>query len=241
MASKSSPQTAGAITPNELNPRDISKENLEMLRKSLEAHGDLSGVVFNRRTKRQVGGHQRMKITEEDAEIVCKYFDKKDAQGTVGMGYIMSKKFGRLVYREVDWPKEMEAAAMIAANYSAGKWNDKLLRETLTLISESNKVDSGTLGLTDEFMEQLFKGEELTLNVQAQEATSLTEPLTITDMQNLPSQTQMIQLFFTVKTRAPLVECLKQLQVIYGTANVSETVEKMAYETLKLKKKSGKK
>jgi len=43
------------------NPRTITDEQLKMLNKSLQTFGDLSGIVYNRRTGNLVGGHQRLK------------------------------------------------------------------------------------------------------------------------------------------------------------------------------------
>lgn len=229
-------ESTKALTPHELNPRKITPEQLARLDKSLEAYGDLSGIVFNRRTRKQVGGHQRCKLIEEDAPIDCKYFDQKDAQGTVGLGHVITKKFGRLVYREVDWPKEIEYAAMIAANSHGGDWDDALLRQTLTLISEvegDGAVNPETIGLEDEFLGKLFRGQELNLNVQEQEQKALTEPLTVNEVKNLPSQTAMIQLFFTIESRPKIIETIRKLQVVYGTASLTETVQKavdFAYE-----------
>jgi len=235
-----SPENGAALkgAAHELNPRKITPQQLKAIEDSHKAYGDLSGVIFNRRTRKQLGGHQRVKIIEEGAEVQCKYFPQKDAQGTVGIGYVISKNIGRIPYREVDWPVEKEHAAMIAANSHGGEWDDNLLRKNLILISEGegeNEVDAGTLGLQDEFMEKLMRGADLELNVQEQEAKGLIEPLTISEVKNLPSQTSMLQLFYTIQTRPPIVQGLKELQVLLGTANISDTVENLYRFCLKNK------
>lgn len=214
------------------NPRSITDEQLGKLNKSLEAYGDLSGVIFNRRTRKQIGGHQRIKLVDEDAEVDCKYFTR-DKQGTVGLGHVVTKQFGKIPYREVDWPKELEMAAMIAANTNAGDWEENQLRENLRLISESEGIDPETIMLEPDFLEKIFAEDTLDLNVQEQEAKALTEPLTYAEVKNLPSQTSMIQLFFTISTRPKIVENMKRLQVIWGTPNLSETVKKAIDFSLK--------
>ena len=47
--------------PAKYNPRKITEDRLEKLKKSIESFGDLSGVVINNRTGSIVAGHQRIK------------------------------------------------------------------------------------------------------------------------------------------------------------------------------------
>jgi len=42
------------------NPREITQEALEGLGHSLEEFGDISGIVWNKRTGHLVAGHQRV-------------------------------------------------------------------------------------------------------------------------------------------------------------------------------------
>jgi hypothetical protein len=72
------PETTAALRPDELNPRQITPEQQERLKKSLAAYGDISGVVFNRRTRKLVGGHQRTALFGDDCPIEAKYLDKPD-------------------------------------------------------------------------------------------------------------------------------------------------------------------
>ena len=60
------------------NPRTITDEQLGWLKKSLEEFGDLSGIVFNRRTGNTVGGHQRLKCLPPDAKIEKKDLKEKN-------------------------------------------------------------------------------------------------------------------------------------------------------------------
>lgn len=58
------------LKPNQRNPRKISNEKLSMLEYSMGMFGDLSGIIYNRRSKQLEGGHQRGKVIPKNAEIV---------------------------------------------------------------------------------------------------------------------------------------------------------------------------
>lgn len=63
------------------NPRKISDKHLAMMKKSMVEFGDLSGIIFNRRTGNLVGGHQRVKNFDPDWEIIKEKF--QDGLGTI--------------------------------------------------------------------------------------------------------------------------------------------------------------
>lgn len=110
------------LVPNLKNPRTVSPAKVEQLKKSMAEFGDLSGVVYNRKSKQLVAGHQRKKNFEQQDITYTKHFEKPTATGTVALGYI---KFGgeRFSYREVSWDRNREKAANIAANKGAGEWD----------------------------------------------------------------------------------------------------------------------
>jgi hypothetical protein len=218
-------ESTAALAPDELNPRKITKEQKENLLASLEKFGDLSGIVFNRRTRTLVGGHQRTSLFGPDCPIEAKYFPK-DHQGTVGLGYITLKDGSKHSYREVDWEKDFAYAANIAANAHGGNWDEEKLRTVLKLVSEDETITQKEIGLETDFMENLFRGDKSGFNVQAQESQSLTSPLTSKEMMNLPSQVALVQLFYTTATRPGIIEKAKKLETLLGTANISETVAK---------------
>lgn len=126
------------LKPNPQNPRKITDEKLKMLKKSMEEFGDLSGIFYNRRTGRLGGGHQRVKVIPNDAEIVItKTYSEPTKVGTTAEGYI--EYLGeRLNYREVDWDEIREKAANIAANKGAGEWDMKQLTEWIHELDENN-------------------------------------------------------------------------------------------------------
>lgn len=127
------------LTHNPKNPRTITDEKLEQLKQALLEFGDLSGIVFNRKTKHLVGGHQRTKHFDEDSVVtITKKYPKPSKTGTVAEGYI--DLFGeRFSYREVSWPLFKERAANLAANKGAGEWD---VPELQTWLKELGSFDA---------------------------------------------------------------------------------------------------
>lgn len=124
------------LKANPKNPRTVSDEKLAMLKKALAEFGDLSGVVYNRKTKQLVGGHQRTKNFPPDATIeITTKFKKPTKVGTVALGYVLVNG-ERHNYREVEWDEIREKAANIAANKGAGEWDLPQLEEWMKEIDE---------------------------------------------------------------------------------------------------------
>lgn len=109
------------------NPRLISEKQLASLRNSYVKYGDLSGVIFNRRTKTLIGGHQRTTIFRQakNARVISRPF--KDGVGTVAIGYVeiplKSGKLLRIPYREVNVDPLTEKAMNLAANAGGGEFD----------------------------------------------------------------------------------------------------------------------
>lgn len=103
------------------NPRKITDKKLEMLGKSMREFGDLSGIVFNRRTGNLIGGHQRLKHLDSEWEIE---------------GGFVKTPFGDFVFREVDWPEKKEKAANIAANKHGGEFDLPALKVLLADVDD---------------------------------------------------------------------------------------------------------
>lgn len=128
MLKKGSEMKVKDLTPNAKNPRRMTEENKKALAKSLDKYGDLSGIIYNRRSKSLVGGHQRTSILPSDAKIVIeKKYENPTSAGTCAEGYV-DHNGERLKYREVDWDKKTETEALIAANKHSGEWDSDLLR-----------------------------------------------------------------------------------------------------------------
>lgn len=124
------------LRPNEKNPRTISEKDREGLKKALYEFGDLGSIIFNRQSKRLAGGHQRVSVIPPSATITIeKKYDVPTKTGTVAEGFV-SIDGENFKYREVDWSKDREAAAMIAANKHGGEWDTDLLKVNLADIGD---------------------------------------------------------------------------------------------------------
>lgn len=151
-------KTIDQLKPNEKNPRKISDEKLQMLKKSLEEFGDLSGIVYNRKLKRLVGGHQRAKTLPKDAEIVIeRNYSTPTISGTVAEGYI---KLGteRISYREVEWDDAKDLAANLAANKHGGEFDLPKLTDLLKELDELD-YDMELTGFEDDEIDKLILTE----------------------------------------------------------------------------------
>lgn len=127
MATKKKGTLAHLNPDNDQNPRVVKSADMERLKKDLAELGALDGVIYNRRTKRLVGGHQRTRVFLDEGELtVEKTHSKPTKQGTVAEGYIVWKG-ERFPYREVDWPEATEKKANIVANTHAGGWDYDVL------------------------------------------------------------------------------------------------------------------
>lgn len=144
------------------NPRRISDEALKGLGYSLKEFGDLSGIVFNTRTGNLVAGHQRVKALQ------AQYGDL-----AIEKGHIHAN--GDLFpVRLVDWPKEKELAANVAANSPTIQGE---FTEDLQTLLDSIQVDLpevfGNLNLDDLLMN--LKDVELE-NKESDDFLDINEP-----------------------------------------------------------------
>lgn len=143
------------LSGNPRNPRKITDQKLEMLKKALAEFGDLSGIVFNRRTQQLVGGHQRLKALPRDAELVREQeYAEPTRTGTVAEGYAVIDG-ERFKYREVDWDDTREKAANIAANKHGGEFDLPILSEWLLELDAMN-IDMDLTGFDADELEDLM-------------------------------------------------------------------------------------
>ena len=101
----------------------------------MQEFGDLSGIVVNVNTEHIIGGHQRVKVFDPQWPIKKQAY--KDEQGTSAIGHIETP-YGQWLYREVNWDKEKEAAANIAANKQGGEWDFPKLVDLLGELDTGN-------------------------------------------------------------------------------------------------------
>lgn len=141
------------LAPNLRNPRRITDKQLEMLKKSLDEFGDLGCIVFNERTGRLVGGHQRIKVLPPEADIVIMHtYNPPTRTGTVAEGHVViaGEKFK---YRVVDFIEQKEMAANIAANRHSGEFEFTFLNEQLLELEHAN-YDMELVGYDDDELEK---------------------------------------------------------------------------------------
>ena len=145
---------AGDLRPAPYNPRNISPRQMELLEAAMRKFGDLGGIVYNVRTGHIVGGHQRVKVLPEDAEIErVKTFERTEL-GTVSVGYV---RLGDelFAYREVDWDPDFEALANIAANKHGGEFDLPAVRDILSEL-DTGELELELSGFDDWELEQLM-------------------------------------------------------------------------------------
>lgn len=142
-------ETLSSLKPNPENPRKIEPKQLEMLKKSLEQFGDLSGVIVNRVSGNIVSGHQRHKVLPPDAEIVIeKRFDPPTKYGTSAHGHILIDG-ERFAYREISVDAVTEKAINLACNQHGGEFDLRAVADWVMELDAAN-VDLDLLGFTNE-------------------------------------------------------------------------------------------
>lgn len=96
------------------NPRKMSKESKEALKKSIEQFNDISGITINKQTGNVLAGNHRW-------EQLCKKYTKsnlelKHLQGEYYTLNTTEDEFTGFLVRVVDWDIAKEKAANVAAN-----------------------------------------------------------------------------------------------------------------------------
>lgn len=136
------------LRPADYNPRKITSDAFKGLKASLAAFGDISGIVWNRRSGNLVAGHQRLSgLKEAHGEALA----IRTARGEARLHLPDGSSFA---IRVVDWDEGKEKAANVAANnpHIMGDFTDALI----PLLEESRVHDSalfdelhlGALGAT---------------------------------------------------------------------------------------------
>ena len=110
------------------NPRQITDKQHADLRRTLSKLGDLGGIVHNLPTDEIIGGNQRGRVFDiNDCEIVMVMeADEPDAQGTVGIGYVIWRG-NRYAYRQVKWDEKTCEEANVVANKAGGDFDFDIL------------------------------------------------------------------------------------------------------------------
>ena len=138
------------LKKNPENPRTITDAKRKQLKKALLKFGDLSGIIFNKRSKQLVGGHQRRDAFDDNAVVtIVKKYSRPTKTGTTAEGFV-ELNGERFSYREVEWDSKTEKAANIAANKGAGQFDDDKLNEWLQELSLDDDFDMDLTMFDDE-------------------------------------------------------------------------------------------
>lgn len=121
------------IVPATYNPRkDLQPEDEEYqkIKRSIETYGFVEPIVWNKRTKRIVGGHQRFKVIQD-------------------LGY------EEILVSIVDIDETQEKLLNIALNKISGKWDNLKLKDVLEEI-DTGEVDLELTGFDIDEIEDLM-------------------------------------------------------------------------------------
>jgi ParB-like chromosome segregation protein Spo0J len=117
----------------EYNPRKMPPKELKKLKASIERFGYVDPIIWNKRTKRVVGGNQRLRVLKElgvpEVEVVVVDLDEKE-----------------------------EKQLNLALNRISGEWDEQALKAML----ESLETDWEPTGFDIEEIEEII-GKELEL------------------------------------------------------------------------------
>lgn len=94
------------LKPAPYNPRTLDAQAARGLRRSLAEFGDVSGVVWNKRSGHLVAGHQRLDALRKEHGDALRMEN----------GAVVTPAGERFPVRIVDWPEDREKAANLAAN-----------------------------------------------------------------------------------------------------------------------------
>jgi len=144
----------------ERNPRTMDDLGRQRLAHSLWVFGDLSGVVFNRRTGHLVCGHQRRDCLRSFSPSEVEWGEEYEVElGEEGARFVSREREGwftveggaRFRVRLVDWDEPFEAAANVAANnpYLQGDWDWPKLDRVLADLSATTNVNLADLGFAE--------------------------------------------------------------------------------------------
>lgn len=127
------------INPAKYNPRKINNDSRRALKNSMDRFKDISGIIYNKKTKTLIGGHHRWDELKEKYGTNLKVNHLKDEFFSIDDS--VTNNFTGYLMRVVDWDKSEEKVANITANSHtiAGEWDLEVLP---TLMEEIYEYDS---------------------------------------------------------------------------------------------------
>lgn len=140
------------LKPAPYNPRTMQEVARKGLAVSLGEFGDISGLVWNKRTGHLVAGHQRLSVLQQE----------HGDQLRIIKNTLITPKGEKYPIRIVDWSEDKERLANITANNPAiqGSFTEQA-RSILDGISETNQKHLLEPLRTAELMKQLPLGKPL--------------------------------------------------------------------------------
>lgn len=141
--------SANQIKLDEKNPRMMTEQERKALRESILEFGNISEIVFNKKSGRLVGGNHRW---EEILDIHGKEtISLKPIKGTDLYLINSNNDFTGYVLREVDWDEDKASVANIVAN------SDKV---TGSFTIDINKIiDKASISLGEDFISKIRVNE----------------------------------------------------------------------------------
>ena len=123
------------MKPYSKNPRQITKQQMDDLKKTLAELGDLSGIVHDLNSDQIIGGNQRGRAMDVNTcEIELTHTAQEpDEQGTVALGFLVWQG-KRYAYRRVRWTARQCERANIVANKAGGSWDYDVLANEFDVI-----------------------------------------------------------------------------------------------------------
>ena len=178
------------------NPRQISSRALEGLKNSTQKFGDLSGIVFNRRSQCVVSGHQRLKALRHAGV-------KEWTMESETAGYIIHPVTAeRFNIRIVDWDDVTERAANLTANNPliAGEYTDEAIDQIRAIEAEIPEFDDLALSDLASKLERNLRKAEKSLGAEGDgagdESADVTDAfIVLIECRNEEHQREMIERF----------------------------------------------
>ena len=188
------------IKPYKNNPREIPKESVQKVIKSIREYGNNQPIVVDQDNVIVVG-HTRWKALKE-----------------------LGRKKAFVIKKEFEKGKAMAYRIMDNRSAEESKWDNKLLASELNILKDFN-FDLDLTGFNLSELENLSKDKELEFK---QDPNTLMDNFTTEFPEGMQvSHIKMVQLFLTIETEKQFKIWIAELQKQLGTDNLTDTVYKV--------------
>ena len=188
------------IKPYKNNPREIPKESVQKVIKSIREYGNNQPIVVDQDNVIVVG-HTRWKALKE-----------------------LGRKKAFVIKKEFEKGKAMAYRIMDNRSAEESKWDNKLLASELNILKDFD-FDLDLTGFNLSELENLSKDKELEFK---QDPNTLMDNFTTEFPEGMQvSHIKMVQLFLTIETEKQFKIWIAELQKQLGTDNLTDTVYKV--------------